>query len=127
MRTNPSGCVPRRRFMKTTEEANSRQTNELRLELKYCERCGSLWLRPGEGDQRYCAPCAQVIAELPPPSREPRSAGTTVEVRFDLDDIEFEGYEPAEGVEMVVDTTIDEDMDAQSDVDTSTDPSGGVA
>lgn len=37
-----------------------------KLELKYCERCGSLWLRPNGGDAVYCARCEEAIAELPP-------------------------------------------------------------
>ncbi len=40
-----------------------------KLELKYCERCGGLWLRPRGTDTVYCARCAEAIAELPPPSR----------------------------------------------------------
>jgi len=37
-----------------------------KLELKYCERCGGLWLRPQGGEAVYCARCAEAIAELPP-------------------------------------------------------------
>ena len=37
-----------------------------KLELKYCERCGSLWLRPRGGQAVYCARCEDAIAELPP-------------------------------------------------------------
>ena len=33
-----------------------------RLELKYCERCGGLWLRQRGTGKVYCATCA---AELP--------------------------------------------------------------
>jgi hypothetical protein len=37
------------------------------LELKYCERCGGLWLRP-QGDKGvYCPPCVPKMAEFPPP------------------------------------------------------------
>jgi Zn-finger nucleic acid-binding protein len=35
------------------------------LELKYCERCGGLWLRlQGSGDV-YCDSCAKQVAGLP--------------------------------------------------------------
>ena len=35
-------------------------------ELKYCEFCGALWLRPSGSDGTYCEPCAQWIeTELP--------------------------------------------------------------
>ena len=37
-----------------------------KLELKYCERCGGLWLRPQGGEAVYCASCAHAINELPP-------------------------------------------------------------
>ena len=37
-----------------------------KLELKYCERCGGLWLRPQGGQAVYCAGCAEAIRELPP-------------------------------------------------------------
>jgi hypothetical protein len=48
-------------------------TNALRLELKYCERCGGLWLRPTGGGQVYCAVCGRAMAELPPASTERES------------------------------------------------------
>jgi hypothetical protein len=38
------------------------------LELKYCERCGGLWLRPAGGGQIYCVICARQVAEMPPAS-----------------------------------------------------------
>lgn len=40
------------------------------LELKYCERCGGLWLRPVGGGQIYCVKCSSAIAELPLASRQ---------------------------------------------------------
>jgi hypothetical protein len=43
-----------------------------KLELKYCERCGGLWLRPQGGEEVYCARCVQVIHELP--AVKPRGA-----------------------------------------------------
>lgn len=35
------------------------------MELKYCERCGSLWMRLQGDSQVYCANCAPLMAELP--------------------------------------------------------------
>lgn len=40
----------------------------IEVELKYCERCGGLWLRPQGSDQVYCACCAPVMADLPQPA-----------------------------------------------------------
>ncbi len=37
-----------------------------KLELKYCERCGGLWLRPQGTDAIYCAACATAVRDLPP-------------------------------------------------------------
>ena len=40
-----------------------------KLELKYCERCGGLWLRPQGTETVYCVACAEQIRQLPPPFR----------------------------------------------------------
>jgi Zn-finger nucleic acid-binding protein len=52
-------------------------TNErIQLDLKYCERCGGLWLRPYGTDGVYCAACSAYFAERPKakdaPSRKRR-------------------------------------------------------
>ncbi len=44
-------------------------SNSIHLELKYCERCGGLWLRITGSDLIFCAPCAVVMAGLAPNSR----------------------------------------------------------
>lgn len=36
----------------------------IQLELKYCERCGGLWLRPRGADIVFCACCARAMARL---------------------------------------------------------------
>ena len=36
----------------------------IQLELKYCERCGGLWLRPRGSDLVFCASCARAMAGL---------------------------------------------------------------
>jgi hypothetical protein len=35
------------------------------MELKYCERCGGLWLRPVGEEEVYCATCVPKMAEFP--------------------------------------------------------------
>ena len=35
------------------------------LELKYCEHCGSLWMRLRGDDGVYCAKCVPAMAEFP--------------------------------------------------------------
>ncbi len=36
----------------------------LKIELKYCERCGGLWFRPESSQQVYCVSCAPVVAHI---------------------------------------------------------------
>jgi hypothetical protein len=57
--------------------------NELQFELKYCERCGGLWMRPVGGGQIYCVACGQEIAQLPLPSREPDVVEESVAESFE--------------------------------------------
>ena len=46
---------------------NRTERGELQVELKYCERCGGLWLRAQGGDGRgaYCSSCVRWLAEFP--------------------------------------------------------------
>jgi hypothetical protein len=41
------------------------------LELKYCERCGALWLRPTGSSRVYCGSCAPKMAEIALPEERP--------------------------------------------------------
>jgi uncharacterized Zn finger protein (UPF0148 family) len=49
---------------------------EIQLDLKYCERCGGLWLRRKGDNGVYCAGCYAHFAALPTrgetPPRKPR-------------------------------------------------------
>ena len=41
------------------------ETSQLRnMELKYCERCGNIWLRRAGSERTQCAPCAKAEASL---------------------------------------------------------------
>jgi hypothetical protein len=40
---------------------------EMQVELKYCERCGGLWLRPQGTDGVYCSSCHVWLAAMPDP------------------------------------------------------------
>jgi hypothetical protein len=44
------------------------------LQLKYCERCGSLWLRPDGTATPYCPTCEPFLAALPVRTRRPKRA-----------------------------------------------------
>ena len=37
----------------------------VRLELKYCERCGGLWMRTKGTEDVYCPSCAVEMLDLP--------------------------------------------------------------
>jgi hypothetical protein len=37
----------------------------VRLELKYCERCGGLWMRVWGTEDVYCPSCAPQMSDLP--------------------------------------------------------------
>ncbi len=39
-------------------------SNQL-VDLKYCERCGGLWLRAKGHSGTYCSPCSREMAEYP--------------------------------------------------------------
>jgi Zn-finger nucleic acid-binding protein len=41
----------------------ARECEVIQLELKYCERCGGLWLRRRGADEVYCAACAVKMPE----------------------------------------------------------------
>lgn len=44
---------------------------EIQVELKYCERCGGLWLRPQGTDGVYCGSCRVCLAAMPNPGEAP--------------------------------------------------------
>ena len=55
----------------------------VRLELKYCERCGGLWLRVWETEDIYCPACAEEMLDLPI-GRKGRKPRLPVSDRVDL-------------------------------------------
>ncbi len=48
-----------------------REEVQVRMELKYCEHCGGLWVREG-GAGVYCDRCAPKVADLPTPRPLPK-------------------------------------------------------
>jgi Zn-finger nucleic acid-binding protein len=42
------------------------------MELKYCERCGGLWVRLIGDEEVYCGACVPKMAEFPSPHRGSR-------------------------------------------------------
>lgn len=78
----------------------------VRMELKYCEHCGALWLRECGAGVVYCGTCQPRIADLPMPKKKgagrvilPVRARTLVEdFAFGVDDGDGLGFEAAGGV-----------------------------
>jgi len=48
--------------------------SEMRVELKYCERCGGLFLRPPAENRVYCALCTLHFVQRPDPEEMLRAA-----------------------------------------------------
>ncbi len=44
----------------------------VRMELKYCERCGGLWMRVWGTEEMYCPSCALEMSDLPIGGRKKR-------------------------------------------------------
>ena len=53
-----------------TSKRKGEENAEIRMELKYCERCGGLWIREG-GAGVYCDRCRSKVADLPIPKKKP--------------------------------------------------------
>lgn len=49
--------------------SKDRENELVRVELKYCEHCGGLWVR-GRGAGVYCHKCEPKVADLPIPKRK---------------------------------------------------------
>ena len=45
--------------------AAEKKQERVTLELKICERCGGLWLRPAASRWIYCGGCKKKVSELP--------------------------------------------------------------
>jgi hypothetical protein len=50
---------------------NEMQGGEILVELKYCERCGGLWLRPEGTSGVFCASCHTILEAMPDPDEIP--------------------------------------------------------
>ena len=51
------------------------ESQEIQVELKYCERCGGLWLRPQGADGVHCGSCRLRLAAMPDPGVAPPRTG----------------------------------------------------
>jgi len=71
--------------------------SEIHVELKYCERCGGLWLRPQGTSGVYCASCRVCLAAMPNPGEAPpRKARSRRRARVQGKDVQIEDLSPAQ-------------------------------
>ena len=70
-------------------DSKSEKNNEVRVELKYCEHCGGLWVREG-GAGAYCEKCQPKVADLPVPRQRISKAKLPVRKRGVVEDFEIE-------------------------------------
>ena len=48
---------------------------EVKIELKYCERCGGLWLRRRDTTEVYCVTCAPEMRQVARSRRKAAGSG----------------------------------------------------
>ncbi|MBZ5613147.1 MAG: hypothetical protein LAO23_03990 [Acidobacteriia bacterium] len=76
---------------------------EIQVELKYCERCGGLWLRPRGTDGVYCASCRVRLAAMPDPEGvRPRETRRRRKARVQGTDLHREELENREELQSQV-------------------------
>jgi len=71
-------------------ERNGKANHEVGVELKYCEHCGSLWVRERGAGTVYCDKCQLKVAELPAPKVKPGRLMLPVRPHTAVEDYEFE-------------------------------------
>jgi hypothetical protein len=72
---------------------------EIQVELKYCERCGGLWLRPQGADGVYCASCRVRLAAMPNPGEAPPRKTRRRKTRSQGTDVQREGLQSPARIE----------------------------
>jgi hypothetical protein len=53
---------------------HNNNSNEVRVELKYCEHCGGLWVRERGAGVVYCEKCQAKVDDLPTQKKRPGRA-----------------------------------------------------
>ena len=74
--------------------------SEIQVELKYCERCGGLWLRPQGTSGVYCGSCRVCLAAMPNPGEAPpRKARSRRKARARATDVQREDLQSSAQIE----------------------------
>jgi ribosomal protein L37AE/L43A len=66
------------------------KSGEVRVELKYCEHCGGLWVRERDAGVVYCENCQPKVADLPIPKKKPSKIKLPVRRHTALEDYNVE-------------------------------------
>ena len=64
--------------------------NEVRVELKYCERCGMLWMRECGSGLIFCNACQPDVTELPILKKRPHTVKLGIGRRAEVDGYDFD-------------------------------------
>jgi len=88
-----------------TSNHTNKSSNEVGVELKYCEHCGGLWVRECGSGLIYCEKCRLAVADLPVPKKPVRRVRPPVRMErtFEQDTFEIDiesgtDFEAAGGV-----------------------------
>ncbi len=71
---------------------DSRKDGETLVELKYCERCGGLWLRRRGGAGVHCASCCIRFAALPERGEGREGGASRRKARLQSDNVRERGF-----------------------------------
>jgi hypothetical protein len=109
---------------KNSKNHKSDKNNEklIRVELKYCERCGSLWLRECGAGVVYCSNCQPEVAELPLPKKKPQRVKVPVRRHAVVEDYRAASLD--DDVSQGLDLGLDQNMDLDN---SDFEAAGGVA
>ena len=87
-----------------TRDCKGKENDEVGVELKYCEHCGSLWVRERGAGIVYCDKCQPKVADLPAPRMKsnrlilPVAPHVAVEdYELDVDDEDCKDFEAVGG------------------------------
>lgn len=102
-----------RKKAKQEEPERDEARKEVRMELKYCERCGGLWLRECGAGVVYCEHCQPKVDDLPFPKKKPERV--ILPVRRPTVVEEF-GFDPGDGADIEFGDFDDIEFDAMGGV-----------
>jgi hypothetical protein len=66
------------------------RNNQVRVELKYCERCGMLWMRECGSGIIFCNACQPDVTELPILKKRPHTVKLGIGQRAEVDGYDFD-------------------------------------